>query len=200
MEAIESGAEVLLMDEDTCATNFIVRDSKMQQLVAKKDEPITPFIDTVRQLYTEKNISTVLVLGGVGDYFDVADHVIQMTEYRPTDVTCRAREIAAQFPVKTTHGGQIPSHYDSRSDSPCREFRPAQYLWQIQDFCQGSGPASLWPAGCRPHGPRATGGTIPDPGHRVRAGIRQNIHGRDNAPARRHSARHRGISKKKESM
>ncbi|BBO79139.1 ATPase [Desulfosarcina widdelii] len=100
MEAIESGAEVLLMDEDTCATNFIVRDSKMQQLVAKEDEPITPFIDKVRQLYTEKNISTVLVLGGVGDYFDVADHVIQMTEYRPTDVTCRAREIAAQSPLK----------------------------------------------------------------------------------------------------
>jgi predicted ABC-class ATPase len=100
MEAIESGAEVLLMDEDTCATNFIIRDSKMQQLVAKEDEPITPFIDTVRQLYTEKNISTVLVLGGVGDYFDVADHVIQMTEYRPTDVTCSAREIAARFPVK----------------------------------------------------------------------------------------------------
>ncbi|WP_319526386.1 ABC-ATPase domain-containing protein [uncultured Desulfosarcina sp.] len=100
VEAIESGAEVILMDEDTCATNFIVRDSKMQQLVAKEDEPITPFIDVVRQLYTEKNISTVLVLGGVGDYFDVADHVIQMAEYRPTDVTCRAREIAARFPVK----------------------------------------------------------------------------------------------------
>lgn len=100
VEAIESGAEVLFMAEDTCATNFIVRDSKMQQLVAKKDEPITPFIDTVRQLYTEKNISTILVLGGVGDYFDVADHVIQMTDYRPADVTHRAREIAAQFPVK----------------------------------------------------------------------------------------------------
>ena len=100
MEAIESGAEVLLMDEDTCATNFIVRDSKMQQLVAKEDEPITPFIDRVRQLHTDKNISTVLVLGGVGDYFDVADHVIQMTEYRPAEVTRRAREIAAQFPVK----------------------------------------------------------------------------------------------------
>jgi predicted ABC-class ATPase len=88
------------MDEDTCATNLIVRDSKMQQLVAREDEPITPFIDRVRQLCTEKNISTILVLGGVGDYFDVADHVIQMTEYRPADVTRRAREIAARFPVK----------------------------------------------------------------------------------------------------
>lgn len=100
MEAIESGAEVLLMDEDTSATNFFVRDSKMQQLVAKEDEPITPFIEAVRQLFTEKNISTVLVMGGTGDYFDVADHVIQMTAYRPSDVTRRAQEIAAHFPVK----------------------------------------------------------------------------------------------------
>ncbi|MCK5347388.1 MAG: ABC-ATPase domain-containing protein, partial [Candidatus Heimdallarchaeota archaeon] len=64
VEAIEAGAEVLLMDEDTCATNFMIRDSKMQQLVNKEDEPITTFIDKVKQLYLEKNISTILVLGG----------------------------------------------------------------------------------------------------------------------------------------
>ncbi len=94
IEAIESGAEVLLMDEDTCATNFMIRDAKMQQLVHRDSEPITAYIDRVRQLYTEKKISTILVLGGIGDYFEVSDHVIQMMNYRPVDVTSRAHEIA----------------------------------------------------------------------------------------------------------
>jgi len=100
IEAIEVGAEVLLMDEDTCATNFMIRDSKMQQLVNKEDEPITTFIDKVKQLYLEKNISTVLVLGGVGDYFDVSDQVIQMINYRPLDMTSQAHKIADMFPAK----------------------------------------------------------------------------------------------------
>lgn len=100
IEAIEVGAEVLLMDEDTCATNFMIRDSKMQQLVNKEDEPITTFIDKVKQLYLEKNISTILVLGGVGDYFDVADQVIQMINYQPLDVTSQAHKIADMFPIK----------------------------------------------------------------------------------------------------
>ena len=100
MEAIEAGTGVLLMDEDTCATNFMIRDSKMQQLVNKEDEPITTFIDKVKQLYLEKNISTVLVLGGVGDYFDVSDQVIQMINYKPFDVTSKAHKIANMFPAK----------------------------------------------------------------------------------------------------
>ncbi len=100
MEAIEAGTEVLLMDEDTCATNFMIRDSKMQQLVNKENEPITTFIDKVKQLYLEKNISTVLVLGGVGDYFDVSNQVIQMVNYKPLDVTSQAHQIAATFPAK----------------------------------------------------------------------------------------------------
>ena len=93
-EAIEAGAEVLLLDEDTSATNFMIRDSRMQQLVSKDHEPITPFIDKVKQLYRDRGVSTVLVMGGSGDYFRVADHVIQMTAYVPSDVTSRAHEIA----------------------------------------------------------------------------------------------------------
>jgi len=100
IEAIEMGAEVLFMDEDTCATNFMIRDSKMQQLVDKADEPITTFIDKVRQLYEEKDISSVLVLGGIGDYFDVCDQVIQMINYRPFDKTKEALHIARAFPAK----------------------------------------------------------------------------------------------------
>src|SRR5690606_15793752 len=66
MEALEAGCQVLLMDEDTSATNFLIRDARMQALVAKEQEPITPFIDKVRQLYEDLGVSTILVLGGSG--------------------------------------------------------------------------------------------------------------------------------------
>ncbi len=100
MEAIEAGARVLLIDEDTSANNFLVRDFRMQKLVTKDKEPITPFIDRVRQLYETLGISTVIVLGGSGDYLDVADTVIQMDEYHPVDVTKKAKEICKQYPSK----------------------------------------------------------------------------------------------------
>jgi predicted ABC-class ATPase len=82
------------MDEDTCASNFMIRDRKMQELVGREDEPITPYIERVRQLYEQSGVSSVLVLGGVGDYFEVADTVIQMLRYQPLDVTEAARKIA----------------------------------------------------------------------------------------------------------
>jgi predicted ABC-class ATPase len=94
MESLEIGTSCLLIDEDTSATNFMIRDGRMQALVAKGKEPITPFLDKVRQLYEEKGVSSVLVLGGSGDYFDVADTVIMMDEYQPRDVTREAKQIA----------------------------------------------------------------------------------------------------------
>lgn len=96
MEALEAGTSGLLLDEDTSATNFMVRDARMQALVARDHEPITPFLDRVRELHEGLGVSTVLVMGGVGDYFDVADTVIMMVAYRPEDVTQDARRIAAE--------------------------------------------------------------------------------------------------------
>ena len=93
-EALEAGARSLLVDEDTSATNFMIRDERMQALVAKEHEPITPFVDRIRQLRDLLGISTLLVMGGSGDYFDCADTVIQMQDYYPHDVTEQAREIA----------------------------------------------------------------------------------------------------------
>ncbi len=97
-EAIECGVKVLLMDEDTCATNFLIRDHRMQQLVDKKHEPITAFIDRVRQLYEQHDISSILVLGGSGDYLGIADQVIQMVEYIPYNVTDKALKIVEEIP------------------------------------------------------------------------------------------------------
>ncbi len=94
IEALEAGTTLLLVDEDTAATNFMIRDRRMQELIAVEKEPITPFVDKVRQLYDEFGVSSIIVAGGSGDYFDVADTVIAMDEYVPHDVTDRAREIA----------------------------------------------------------------------------------------------------------
>ena len=73
IEALEGGASALLLDEDTSATNFMIRDARMQALVSADREPIRPFITRVRSLWSERGVSTVLVVGGSGDYFDVAD-------------------------------------------------------------------------------------------------------------------------------
>ena len=95
-EAIEAGAHGLLLDEDTSATNFMIRDGRMQKLVHAENEPITPFVDRVREISDDFGISTILVMGGSGDYFDVADAVIMMNNYEASDVTSEARQIASQ--------------------------------------------------------------------------------------------------------
>ncbi|AXF55066.1 ABC-ATPase domain-containing protein [Salicibibacter kimchii] len=114
IESLEAGSRLLLIDEDTSATNFMIRDYRMQQLVSPDKEPITPFIDRVRDLYEEEGVSTIIVVGGTGDYFDVADTVTMMDAYRSFDVTCKAKAIAekarserithesAPFSVKST--------------------------------------------------------------------------------------------------
>lgn len=101
MEALEAGATTLLIDEDTSATNFMIRDQLMQQLVKKEKEPITPFIEKIEQMRDQHDISTVLVMGGSGDYFAVADEVIMMDEYVPKNVTGQARSI-----MKKSHNEQ----------------------------------------------------------------------------------------------
>lgn len=94
VEGIESGANTLLIDEDTSATNFMIRDSIMQQLVAKEKEPITPYIDVAKSLYKKLGISTILVAGSCGDFFDIADLVVQMDNYEPFEVTEKAKALS----------------------------------------------------------------------------------------------------------
>ncbi|UCE40593.1 MAG: ABC-ATPase domain-containing protein [Candidatus Aminicenantes bacterium] len=105
IEALEIGARVLLIDEDTSATNFMIRDHRMQELVSKDREPITPFIDKIQQLHRDQKVSTVLVIGGSGDYFDVADSVICMVEYKPMDMTEKARAIAEKYKAERKSEG-----------------------------------------------------------------------------------------------
>ena len=103
IESIEAGASVLLLDEDTCSANFMIRDARMQELVKKQHEPITSFIDCIMPMYQSVGVSTILVMGGSGDYFDVSDSVIQMKEFLPYDVTLEAKKVAVNSPTGRVH-------------------------------------------------------------------------------------------------
>lgn len=96
-ESVEALAKVLLIDEDTSATNFMIRDELMQRVVLRDQEPIIPFIDRVRELYEKQDVSTILVAGSSGSYFYVADRIIQMDRYEPVDITERAKEEAKAY-------------------------------------------------------------------------------------------------------
>lgn len=107
VEALEAGSRLFLVDEDTSATNFMIRDRRMQLLVPPEREPITPFVDRVRALHDQAGVSCVLVIGGSGDYLDVADQVVRMSDYEPEDVTDAARRVAEEHPT-----GRSPERAD----------------------------------------------------------------------------------------
>ena len=111
VEAMEMGAKLLLIDEDTSATNFMIRDELMQRVVSRDAEPIIPFIDRVRELYETWGISTILVAGSSGSYFHRADCVIQMNRYQPAEITELAQKEAQAFPLTLGEPdrAQIPS-------------------------------------------------------------------------------------------
>jgi predicted ABC-class ATPase len=106
VEAVEAGADVLLVDEDTSATNIMIRDGRMQELIAT--EPLVPFVERVAPLHRERGVSTVLVMGGSGDYLDVADTVVMMSDYVASEVTERAHAIAAQGATRRTEHEGFP--------------------------------------------------------------------------------------------
>lgn len=99
VEAIEMGSSVFLIDEDTSATNFMIRDELMQRVVQRDVEPIIPFIDRVRELYESYGISTILVAGSCGSYFHKADTILQMNRYEPMEITAFAKKEAESFPM-----------------------------------------------------------------------------------------------------
>lgn len=99
IEAMEAESQVFLIDEDTSATNFMIRDELMQRVVQRESEPIVPFIDRVKELYEEFGISTILVAGSCGSYFHKADCILQMDKYEPKDITAFAKKAAGEFPL-----------------------------------------------------------------------------------------------------
>ena len=97
-ESLEAGARVLLLDEDSSATNFMIRDARMQALIPGDKEPIIPFVDRVQQLRDDLGVSTIMVMGGSGDYLEFADCVIGMDQYQAWDARELAGKVALDFP------------------------------------------------------------------------------------------------------
>lgn len=119
IEALEAGSSLLLFDEDTSATNFMIRDERMQRLVSHDKEPITPFIDRVRELHLTEGASTIMVMGGSGDYFEVADTVIMMNSYLPQDVTDDAMKVREEIPINRTR--EVHSKFGYKMRCPLAE-------------------------------------------------------------------------------
>lgn len=123
VEAMEAGAKLFLIDEDTSATNFMIRDELMQRVVNRENEPITPFIDRIEALYDTYGISTVLVAGSSGSYFHKADCVIQMNRYEPVEITQMAKEEAQRFPLPVLAPPELKKPKLGRVVRPERRFR-----------------------------------------------------------------------------
>lgn len=93
VEAVQAGSKLLLIDEDTCATNFMVRDELMQKIVSGNKEPITPFTQQAREMYEKLGVSVVMVAGSSGAYFYIADHILQMDNYQTLDITEHVKNV-----------------------------------------------------------------------------------------------------------
>ncbi|MFG6383286.1 MAG: ABC-ATPase domain-containing protein [Lachnospiraceae bacterium] len=115
IEAMETETKLMFMDEDTSATNFMIRDELMQRVVHRDSEPITPFIDRVQELFEEYHISTILVAGSSGSYFHKADYILQMNHYLPEDITSLAKKEAEAFPLpRETVNKSIPPSFQRK--------------------------------------------------------------------------------------
>ncbi len=111
VEALEAGGKVLLMDEDTSATNFMVRDELMQAVISRDQEPITPFLERAGDLWKEAGISLILVVGSCGAYFHIADQVVQMDAYHAKDITAQSKAAleGRPAPALSAPGFHLPS-------------------------------------------------------------------------------------------
>ena len=125
VEAIEAGSHTLLIDEDTSATNFMIRDELMERVVAAGAEPIVPFIKRVRGLYAHRGISTVLVAGSCGAFFHVADAILQMENYLPYEITEQAKKAAEDYPLNFDPEEEA-EYPDTERQTRIPEMRPAK--------------------------------------------------------------------------
>ena len=169
IEGIEAGSRVFLIDEDTSATNFMVRDDLMQKIISRSKEPITPFIERARDLYEKSGISTVMVAGSSGAYFYIADTILQMDCYEPYDITDKTKAFCASYgaePITCAPGFSIPQKGRKlftgstgnaapvRSESTGRDGSS----YSRGDSSYGQGNSSYGRGGQRGHGPSGSGG------------------------------------------
>lgn len=127
IEGIEAGCGSFLIDEDTSATNFMVRDDLMQKIISRDQEPITPFIERARDLYEQAGISTIMVAGSSGAYFYIADTILQMDAYLPYDITHEVKTFCAGYgaePITSAPGFSLPAAGRKLSVKKASALRP----------------------------------------------------------------------------
>nr|WP_318682954.1 ABC-ATPase domain-containing protein [uncultured Acetatifactor sp.] len=128
VESLEAGTNLLLIDEDTSATNFMIRDELMQRVIHRDMEPITPFIERIQELYEDYEVSTVIVAGSSGAYFHIADTIIQMDSYIPKDITEYAKKEAESFPMISVPKEKAARPHFKRCPAPSPEFRGSERI------------------------------------------------------------------------
>ncbi len=142
IEGVEAGCGLFLIDEDTSATNFMVRDEFMQQVVSRSQEPITPFLERARDLYEKAGVSTILVAGSSGAFFYIADTILQMDCYKSVDISERVKALCGEHTAPRTqapdfvvpafdrvlrvHGGSRGQREAEESDEPTTLNRDGQ--------------------------------------------------------------------------
>lgn len=139
VEGMEAGSTLFLLDEDTSATNFMVRDGFMQQVISRDKEPITPFLEQAPQLFSKAGISTILVAGSSGAFFHIADTVIQMDRYQALDITEKVKKLCSDYPLPPS---SVPSFYMPSSKRVMSSTKKASY----KDFkmkCHGKDSFSI---------------------------------------------------------
>ena len=113
IESLEAGSRLFLIDEDTSATNFMLRDDFMQEVINREKEPITPFLERARDLYEKAGVSTILVAGSSGAFFYIADQILQMDNYLPVDITEKVKALCMKHKAPRTQAPefQIPDFH-----------------------------------------------------------------------------------------
>lgn len=133
VESMEAGGHLFLLDEDTSATNFMVRDAFMQQVIQREKEPITPFLERAEDLYKKAGISTILVAGSSGAFFHIADTIIQMDNYVPKDITASVKKLCSQYPLPAVSVTDFQLPHSHRIMS-----RPAESSKRLRHNSRGS--------------------------------------------------------------
>ncbi len=135
---MEAGSRLLLIDEDTSATNFMVRDDFMQQVISRNKEPITPFLERARELYEKEEISTILVAGSSGAFFFIADKILQMDSYRPVDITDHVKDLCMERTAPRIYGVNYAAPDFKRAFSACKR-RPDSHSLQKKNSSDKGG-------------------------------------------------------------
>ena len=136
MEAMEAGSDAFLIDEDSSAVNFLIRDVRVRKLLGDDREPLIPLTDRIRGI---QGRSFILVAGACGDFLDLADNIIVMASYKAECARINGKNVAAGLADGTAgaDGAKIVPGLPAFVEPQCRNF--AEY---VKPLLPGLRPAS----------------------------------------------------------